>query len=164
MPESATRRATSARVQTLPKQPPHSIEAEQSVLGGLMLNNRVWMELADKLAAADFYRADHQVIYTAVGELIGSGKACDFLTVTEHLRDRAKLEEAGGASYIGLLASETYSIANILSYAEIVRERAVLRGLIAAGAEIGDLGYRPDRKSTRLNSSHIQKSRMPSSA
>jgi len=144
MTESVTRRAATARVQNLPKQPPHSIEAEQSVLGGLMLNNRIWNDLADKLVPEDFYRTDHQLIYRGVCDLIGSGKACDFVTLTEHLRNQARLEEAGGASYIGSLAADTYSIANVVSYAEIVRERSVLRGLIAAGADIGDLGYRPD--------------------
>jgi len=144
MTESVTRRAVTARVQNLPKQPPHSIEAEQSVLGGLMLNNRIWNDLADKLVPEDFYRTDHQLIYRGVCDLIGSGKACDFVTLTEHLRNQARLEEAGGASYIGSLAADTYSIANVVSYAEIVRERSVLRGLIAAGADIGDLGYRPD--------------------
>jgi replicative DNA helicase len=144
MTETATRRATGARVQSLPKQPPHSIEAEQSVLGGLMLNNRIWNDLADKIVPEDFYRTDHQLIYQGVCDLIGTGKACDFVTLTEHLRNAGRLEEAGGASYIGSLAADTYSIANVVSYAEIVRERSVLRGLIAAGADIGDLGYRPD--------------------
>ena len=145
MTDTATRRAaTPARIQSLPKQPPHSIEAEQSVLGGLMLNNRIWNELADKIVPEDFYRTDHQLIYRAICDLIGGGKACDFVTLTEHLRNQGRLEEAGGAGYLGSLAADTYSIANVVSYAEIVRERSVLRGLIAAGADIGDLGFRPD--------------------
>jgi replicative DNA helicase len=145
MTDPATRRAaTPARVQSLPKQPPHSIEAEQSVLGGLMLNNKIWNELADKLSDADFYRADHQLIYRGICDLIGSGKACDFVTLSEHLRHQGRLDEAGGVAYLGTLASDTYSIANVVSYAAIVRERAVLRGLISAGSEIGDLGYRPE--------------------
>jgi len=145
MTDTVTRRAAvSARIQNLPKQPPHSIEAEQSVLGGLMLNNRIWNELADKVVPEDFYRADHQLIYRAICELIGGGKACDFVTLTEHLRNQGRLEEAGGAGYLGSLAADTYSVANVVSYAEIVRERSVLRGLIAAGQDIGDLGYRPD--------------------
>jgi replicative DNA helicase len=145
MTDTVTRRAAApARIQSLPKQPPHSIEAEQSVLGGLMLNNRIWNELADKIVPEDFYRTDHQLIYRAICELIGGGKACDFVTLTEHLRNQGRLEEAGGAGYLGSLAADTYSIANVVSYAEIVRERSVLRGLIAAGADIGDLGYRPD--------------------
>jgi replicative DNA helicase len=145
MTDTVSRRAAvSARIQSLPKQPPHSIEAEQSVLGGLMLNNRIWNELADKIVPEDFYRSDHQLIYRAICDLIGGGKACDFVTLTEHLRHQARLEEAGGASYLGSLAADTYSVANVVHYAEIVRERSVLRSLIAAGADIGDLGYRPD--------------------
>jgi replicative DNA helicase len=136
------------KVQSLPKQPPHSIEAEQSVLGGLMLNNAAWNDLADKLKAQDFYRADHRVIYRAISELIDANKPCDFVTLTEFLRHQGQLEEAGGLAYLGSLAVDTYSIANLAAYAEIVRERAVLRGLIAAGSEIGDLGYRPDGRST----------------
>src|SRR5580765_4207840 len=106
MTDTANRRSVApARIQSMPKQPPHSIEAEQSVLGGLLLDNRAWMELADKLSPTDFYRTDHQVIYEAICDLIGTGKACDFLTVTEWLRDRTRLEAAGGATYIGMLAS-----------------------------------------------------------
>ena len=145
MSEPATRRPASApRVQSLPKQPPHSIEAEQSVLGGLLLNNALYFELADKLFDADFYRADHQMVFRGIGELIGANKPCDFLTLTEHLRNAGRLEDAGGAAYMATLAVDTYSIANVQAYAEIVRERAVLRGLIAAGSEIGDLGFRPE--------------------
>lgn len=144
MTESTVRRPAAARIQNLPKQPPHSIEAEQSVLGGLMLNNRIWNEIADKLTDADFYRADHQLIYRAICDLIGAGKACDFVTLSEHLRHQGRLDEAGGIAYLGSLAVDTYSIANLVAYAEIIRERSVLRSLIAAGAEIGDLGYRPD--------------------
>ncbi len=144
MTEPATRRAMTARIQNLPKQPPHSIEAEQSVLGGLLLNNALYFELADKLSATDFYRTDHQLIYRGIGELIGANKACDFVTLTEHLRHQGRVDEAGGPAYVASLAVDTYSIANVLAYAEIVRERSVLRGLIAAGSDIGDLGYRPD--------------------
>lgn len=129
-----------------PKQPPHAIEAEQSVLGGLLLNNGLWHDLADKLTAADFYRADHQALYAAISEMIGAGKPCDFVTLTEHLRHRGPLEVE--PAYIASLAVDTYSINNVLAYATIVRERAVLRGLIAAGSDIGDLGYRPEGRTT----------------
>src|SRR5437868_5735069 len=148
MSDSVMRRgAASARVQSLPKQPPHSIEAEQSVLGGLMLDNKIWNELADKLSDVDFYRADHQLIYRGICDLVGTGKPCDFVTLTEHLRNQGRLDEAGGIAYLGSLVTDTYGIANVISYAAIVRERAVLRGLIAAGSEIGDLGYRPEGRS-----------------
>jgi len=127
-----------------PKQPPHSIEAEQSVLGGLMLDNRAWHDLADRLTAEDFYRQDHQLIYGAISDLVGRAKPCDFVTLTEHLRGLNKLEEAGGLAYLGSLANDTPSAANVLAYAEIVRERSVLRSLIASGGDIAELGYRPE--------------------
>lgn len=136
--------ALPVRIQSLPKQPPHSIEAEQSVLGGLMLRNQNFPEVAELVTAEDFFRTDHQLIYRAISEMLAARKACDFVTLTEHLRNAGRLEEAGGASYLGSLAADSYSIANVLAYAEIIRERAILRGLCAAGADIGDLGYRPD--------------------
>src|SRR5205085_1729521 len=88
------------KVHSLPKQPPHSIEAEQSLLGGLMLDNRVFYDLADRLHAADFYRADHQLIYRAISDLISATKPCDFVTLSEHLRNKGTLEEAGGIAYL----------------------------------------------------------------
>src|SRR5581483_8816258 len=127
-----------------PKQPPHSIEAEQSVLGGLMLDNRIFYDLADQIGDSDFYRADHQLIYRAIGELISANKPCDFVTLSEHLRNQGKLEEAGGIAYLGSLAVETYSVSNVKHYAEIVRERSVLRSLIAIGADVAEMGYRPE--------------------
>ncbi len=134
---------TSAR----PKLPPYSIEAEQSVLGGLMLDNRAWNELADRLAAEDFYREDHQLIYRAISELVGANRPCDFVTLSEHLKNQGRLDEAGGLAYLGTLANDTPSAANVLAYAEIVRERAVLRGLIRVGGDVADLGYRPEGRS-----------------
>ncbi len=130
-----------------PKQPPHSIEAEQSVLGGLMLDNRVFYDLADSLAPEDFYRADHQLIYRAIGELIGATKPCDFVTLSEHLRNQGRLEEAGGIAYLGSLAVDTYSVSNLKHYADIVRERSVLRSLIAIGTDVAEMGYRPEGRS-----------------
>jgi replicative DNA helicase len=127
-----------------PKLPPHSIEAEQSVLGGLMLDNRSWNDLADRINAENFYRADHQLIFRAIAELCGNNKPCDFITLCDHLRNQNKLEDAGGVSYLGTLANDTPSAANILAYVEIVRERAVLRTLIAAGGDIAEMGFRPD--------------------
>src|SRR5688572_12500852 len=138
MSETVTSRrpAAAPRVQSLPKQPPHSVEAEVSVLGGLLLNNELYFDLADKLSEADFYRADHQRVYRGIAEMIGARKPCDFLTLTEHLQNQGTLEEAGGKAYVASLAVDTYSIHNVLAYAGIVRERAVLRGLIAIGSDI----------------------------
>src|SRR5581483_3467641 len=126
-----------------PKHPPHSIEAEQSVLGGLLLNNRMWHEIADVLRADDFYTSDHRAIYTGIGELLGGGRPCDFVTLSEHLRLQNRLDEAGGVAYLGTLAADTPSAANVKAYAEVVRERSVLRSLIAAGQDISELGYQP---------------------
>jgi replicative DNA helicase len=127
-----------------PKHPPHSIEAEQSVLGGLLLNNRAWYELADQLGEEDFYTQDHRVIFRAVSELMAQAKPCDFVTLSEHLRQQNRLEEAGGIAYLGTLAADTPGAANIKAYADIVRERSVLRGLIAVGQDVAELGYQPD--------------------
>jgi replicative DNA helicase len=127
-----------------PKQPPNSIEAEQAVLGGLLLNNRAWYELVELVSEDDFYTQDHRLIFHAIGELLNAARPCDFVTLSEHLRHQDKLEEAGGISYLGMLAADTPSAANIKAYAEIVRERSVLRSLIAAGQDIAELGYQPD--------------------
>ncbi|HZR35127.1 MAG TPA: DnaB-like helicase N-terminal domain-containing protein, partial [Nevskia sp.] len=129
-----------SRVAPVPKHPPHSIEAEQSVLGGLMLNNRAWFELADQLSEDDFYTEDHRTIWRGIAELLNAGKPADFVTLSEHLRQRGELGEAGGVAYLGTLAADTPSAANVRAYAEIVRERSVLRSLIAAGQDIAELG------------------------
>ncbi|HEX4894833.1 MAG TPA: replicative DNA helicase [Solimonas sp.] len=135
---------TPLKLQQQPKQPPYSLEAEQSVLGGLMIDNRAFNELADRLSPEDFYREDHQLIYRALSELLGSNRPCDFVTLSEHLKHQNKLEQAGGLAYLGTLANDTPSAANVLAYAEIVRERAVLRGLVSVGGEVAELGFRPD--------------------
>src|SRR5687768_13426211 len=96
-----------------PKHPPHSIEAEQSVLGGLLLDNRKWDDIADRLAATDFYREDHQVIFGAIAQLIGANKPCDFVTLSEHLRQHGDLDSVGGLSYLGTLANDTPSVTNV---------------------------------------------------
>jgi len=124
--------------------PPHSTEAEQSVLGGLMLDNRAWERLADMLVAEDFYRRDHQLIFNAIGELAERGQPCDAVTVSEFLERRAELVDAGGLAYLGQLAKDTPSAANVVAYAEIVRERSMLRSLISVGGEIAASAYNPE--------------------
>lgn len=136
-----------ARVDLTPKQPPHSMEAEQSVLGGLLLDNEAWFDIVEKVGEDDFYTHDHQLIYRAISEIVSQNKPCDFVTLSEHLRHQNKLEEAGGLAYLGMLAADTPSAANVRAYAAIVKERSVLRSLIAAGNLIADLGYRPDGRS-----------------
>lgn len=124
-----------------PKQPPYSVEAEQSVLGGIMLDNRAWYELADKLNDADFYTAQHRLIFQAIDTLMSASKPCDFVTLSEQLRREGRLEDAGGIAYLSDLATDTPGAANVRAYAEIVRRHSILRSLIAAGQEIANLGF-----------------------
>jgi replicative DNA helicase len=123
--------------------PPQSIEAEQSVLGGLLLDNGAWDRIADVVAEADFYRADHRTIFRHIAQLIEQNRPADALTVAESLERSGRLADVGGQSYIGSLALNTPSAANIRRYAEIVRERSILRSLAAVGTEIADSAYTP---------------------
>jgi len=116
--------------------PPHSLEAEQSVIGGLMIDNAAWDRIADIVAADDFYRRDHRLIFNAIGELAEHSQPCDAVTVSEFLTRRGELDAAGGLAYLGQLAKDTPSAANIVAYGNIVRERAMLRELISVGGEI----------------------------
>ncbi len=116
--------------------PPHSVEAEQSVIGGLMIDNAAWDRVADIVVADDFYRRDHRLIFSAIGELAEQSQPCDAVTVSEFLARRGELEGAGGLAYLGQLARDTPSAANIVAYGNIVRERAMLRELISVGGEI----------------------------
>jgi len=113
--------------------PPHSVEAEQAVLGGLLLDPTAWDQVADTIGATDFYRNDHRLVFEAIGKLVAEGKPFDVVTVAEHLQARERLEDAGGLAYLGTLARDTPTAANVRAYATIVRERALLRGLVAAG-------------------------------
>ncbi|HET8692435.1 MAG TPA: replicative DNA helicase [Steroidobacteraceae bacterium] len=119
-----------------PRTPPHSVEAEQAVLGGLMLDANAWDAVADLIAAADFYRRDHRLIFEAIAEVAEIRGTCDVITITEHLERKGRLEEVGGQPYVMTLAKDTPSAANVRAYAEIIRERSILRQLSAAGAEI----------------------------
>jgi replicative DNA helicase len=133
------------------KIPPHSIEAEQSVLGGLMLENRAWDNIADRVRENDFYRHDHRLIYRVMSKLSGQNSPLDVLTVAEALRELKELDNAGGEVYLFELANNTPSAANIAAYADIVRERSVLRQLIAAANDIANNAFNPlGRSSTEL--------------
>jgi replicative DNA helicase len=123
--------------------PPHSIEAEQSVIGGLLLDNSAWDRAGDMLSHDDFYRFEHQLIYGAVGGLINGGKPADVITVFEQLQSLGKADECGGLVYLNALAQSVPSAANLRRYAEIVRERAVLRKLVAASDEIATAAFSP---------------------
>ncbi len=123
--------------------PPHSIDAEQSVLGGLMLDNNAWDTAADRVSEADFYRRDHRLIFRAIHALAEKGSPFDAVTLSEWLGGQNLLAETGGLAYLGALAKNTPSAANIRAYADIVRERAVLRRLISVGTEIVDSAFYP---------------------
>ena len=123
------------------KVPPHSIQAEQSLLGGLLLDNRAWDQIADLVSEADFYRRDHRLIFTASGRLIERGDPCDVITLSEWLESQGQLNDAGGLAYLGALAKDTPSAANIAAYGKIVRENSVLRQLAEIGTEIANSAY-----------------------
>lgn len=123
--------------------PPHSIEAEQSVLGGLLLDNAAWDRIGDLLSVEDFYRDDHRRIYRHIARLIERAKPADVVTVAESIESSEDKDKTGGLAYLGTLAQNTPSAHNIRRYAEIVHERAVMRKLAAIGAEISDSALNP---------------------
>jgi len=137
-----------ARVDAL-RVPPHSIDAEQAVLGGLMLDERAWERIADKLDESDFYRKDHRLIFRAIGELSNKNLPCDAVTLGEWFDSNGLAELVGGTSYVIQLANSTPSAANIAAYAEIVREKSILRQLIDAGTEIVGDGFQPEGRSSQ---------------
>ncbi|KWF12045.1 replicative DNA helicase [Burkholderia pseudomultivorans] len=131
------------------KVPPHSVEAEQSVLGGLLLDNAAWDRIADFLSQGDFYRYDHRIIYEHIGRLIAATRPADVVTVYEALTTSGKAEDVGGLAYLNALAQNTPSAANIRRYAEIVRDRAVLRRLVSVADEISADAFNPQGKEVR---------------
>jgi len=118
------------------KVPPHSIEGEQAVLGGLLLSSRAWDQVADVVTESDFYREDHRLIFRAIHQLNERSKPCDAVTVTEWFEAHGNVDQIDGGTYINQLTSSTPSAANVKAYAEIVREKSILRQLIDVGSEI----------------------------
>ncbi len=139
---------TDAAVDAL-RVPPHSIEAEQAVLGGLLLDNHAWDRIGDQVGESDFYREDHRKIYRAILALLDRSRPAAVLTGAEELARRGYLEGVGGIAYVGALAHNTPSAANIRRYAEIVRERALIRALVQVGTEITESGYNPSGREAR---------------
>lgn len=129
--------------------PPHSVEAEQAVIGGLLLDNRAWEQIADRVAEGDFYRNDHRIIFNAIRNLEEKSQPFDAVTLSEWMDQHGELEDAGGLAYLGRLAKETPTAANIVAYADIVRERSVLRQLIAVGTDIASSGYKTEGRASR---------------
>ena len=126
------------------KVPPHSIEAERSVLGGLMLDDNAWDNISSNLSGEDFYRSDHRTIFRCMADLVERNKPLDIITISEALEDVGELENVGGLAFISDLASSTPTASNIAAYADIVRERATVRNLISVAHEIADSGFNPD--------------------
>jgi replicative DNA helicase len=129
--------------------PPHSIEAEQAVLGGLLLDTQAWDQVGDSVITDDFYRPDHRLIFDSIAELVAESKAIDVVTVSERLERRGKLGEVGGLAYLSTLVRDTPTAANARAYAQIVRERALLRSLISAGNAIVSAVYSDEGLSAR---------------
>jgi replicative DNA helicase len=131
------------------KLPPHSVEAEQSVLGGILLDATAWDKITDLIREADFYRFEHRLIFRHVARLTDQAKPVDVITVAESLEANAELDKAGGLAYLGSLAQNVPSAANIRRYAEIVRERSIMRKLAEAGSEIATSAYNPGGRDAR---------------
>ncbi|HTW75164.1 MAG TPA: replicative DNA helicase [Steroidobacteraceae bacterium] len=129
--------------------PPHSVEAEQSVLGALLIDATAWDQVADVVSAADFYRPDHRLIFEALAELAAASHPGDVVTVSEQLERRGQLVQAGGLAYLGTLARDTPTAANVRAYATIVRERAMLRRLLEAGRRIAASVFAEQGQSAR---------------
>ena len=147
MAESGVSEASLDRSIRALKVPPHSIEAEQSVLGGLLIDNEAWERVAEIIIEQDFYRRDHRMVFAAIHALAGQGKPFDTVTTADWLESQGVLEEAGGLAYLGELARDTPSSANIGAYAEIMRERSVLRGLSRVGTDIAESALQSEGRS-----------------
>jgi replicative DNA helicase len=130
------------------KLPPYSLEAEQAVLGGLMIDNSTWDQVSDVVTEADFYRQDHRLIFTAIFSLAEKSEPYDVVTLSEWLSSHNELNNIGGLSYLGSLAKNTPTAANIKAYAKIVRERSVLRQLIRVSTDIAESAYNPEGRNS----------------
>jgi len=144
-PKAATRDLDTEAI----KLPPFSIEAEQAVLGGLMLDNNGWDKVGDVINEDDFYRRDHRLIFHAISQLTNTSQPCDAVTLSEWLAQQGELENVGGLSYLGSLANNTPTAANIKAYADIVRERSVLRQLISVSNDISGSAYSPEGRTSQ---------------
>lgn len=148
MPEPVSSAATVEFNADRQKVPPHSVQAEQSLLGGLLLDNRAWDQIADILSGPDFYRREHRLVFSAIDALIERGDPCDVITLSEWLESNDQLDDVGGLAYLGTLAKDTPSAANIRAYANIVRDNSVLRQLADVGTEIANSAYYTEGRDT----------------
>jgi replicative DNA helicase len=130
----------------LVKRPPHSVEAEQAILGGLMLDNQVWDKIGHKLCDADFYRTEHRLLFQCISNLVSKNQPFDVVTVFDGLKSMNQADAAGGEAYLFELANNTPSVANVSAYADIVRAKSVQRQLIGVAGEIADSAYQPGER------------------
>jgi replicative DNA helicase len=130
------------------KIPPHSVEAEQAVLGGVFLDKEAWDKVAERVREEDFYRRDHRIIFRAINQLSNEGQPYDIVTVAEWLENHQLLDESGGMRNLAALAENTPSASNISAYADIVRKRSILRQLISATSDINDTVFNPQGQSS----------------
>lgn len=144
-----TKKQSSTRLLSSPavKIPPHSLDAERSVLGGLMLENRAWDLIVDRIKESDFYRHEHRLIFRVMARLVAQNKPIDVLTVSEGLRETHELDDVGGDVYLFELSNNTPSAANVAAYADIVRERSILRHLISAASDMTESAFHSQGRS-----------------
>lgn len=128
------------------KVPPHSIEAEQSILGGLLIDNKAIDRIAGQVSASDFYRNDHKIIFSHISKLIDNNQPADIVTVAESLEQNSELTKVGGVAYLGMIAENTPTASNISGYAKIVRERSIMRNLVDVGSDIVESAFSPQGK------------------
>ncbi|EDP57939.1 replicative DNA helicase [Vibrio sp. AND4] len=147
MAENRNRKPSDSQVDAI-KAPPHSLEAEQSVIGGLLLDNERWDTVSERVVSRDFYSRPHRLIFEGVKTILEDSKPLDLITLSEYLERHEQLEDVGGFAYLADLAKNTPSAANINAYADIVAERAIVRGLIGVANEIADAGYDPQGRSS----------------
>src|SRR3990167_1117243 len=150
-PQQIPSRSTSTKV------PPHSIEAEQSVIGALMLDHRAWDQIVDRISENDFYRNDHRAIFESILKLVNRSQPFDVLTIAETLKFENKLSLLpAGEAYLYELAQNTPSAANVIAYADIVREHAILRQLIAVGTDMTNSVFNPDGRDSQALLDHAE--------
>ena len=137
-------------ISTALKVPPQSIEAERSVLGGLMLDDQSWFDLVELVKPSDFYRTQHQIIFEAMMVIENKDQPLDAVTLSEELQNQGQLEKVGGVGYLADIADSTPGATNVLAWARIVRERSILRQLIGAANNIADAAFNPDGRESDL--------------
>ncbi len=125
------------------KRPPHSLEAEQSLIGGVLLDNEAWDKVCTKVCKEDFYRIEHRILFSTIVDLASKNQPFDVVTLLDRLKSHQTLDDAGGEAYLFELANNTPSVANISAYADIVREKSVQRQLISVAHDVADLAYNP---------------------